>query len=83
MVELLRLKIPGRKSGYATGLGFIGQDMTVNVHRGEENSPANQSGTDTALLQQMVSQLDRLTQTVYNQPYTQQKIRQNGGGIIW
>ena len=68
----------GRKSGYATGLGFIGQDMTVNVHRGEKIVPANQSGTDTALLQQMVSQLDRLTQTVYNQPYTQQKLGRMG-----
>ncbi len=67
-----------RKSGYATGLGFVGQDMTVNVHRGEKIVPANQSGTDTALLQQMVSQLDRLTQTVYNQPYTQQKLGRMG-----
>ena len=72
----------GRKpaGSYATGLSYVGSDMTATVHRGERIVPASQANADTALLQKMVSQLDELTRTVHNQPYMQRNILRVEGG---
>lgn len=65
----------GRVSGsYATGLSNVGSDMIATVHRGEKIVPANQSNADTALLQQVVSELRTLQRTVHNQPYVERNI---------
>lgn len=72
----LRARVSGT---YATGLANITRDMNVTVHRGEEIVSANKANADTQLLQQMVAQLDRLTRTVYNQPYVQRNILRTEG----
>lgn len=65
----------GRVSGsYAAGLSSVGSDMIATVHRGEKIVPANQSNADTALLQQVVSELRTLQRTVHNQPYVERNI---------